>query len=148
MKALEHFPAHEQPEYRFYGALTAWLASLIALTLLPIPANLARGLTDVLITGGSATCLVWLGRQAEPGELKPPSRARTALFAILAAAATALFLLARAHGVGGPEVAAGWPFAIGLTATVAALAPVVGLREVSVAVAALLGGLAALTVRQ
>lgn len=145
MKTFVPFALHKR-EHRFYSALAAWLASLIALTLLPIPSTLARGLTGMLITGGGATCLVWLGRETELGDLRPPSHIRTAAFTMLAAAATVLCALARAHGVGGPEVAVEWPFAIGLAATITALAPVVGLHEVPASVAAILGGLAALAV--
>jgi hypothetical protein len=134
----------EQAEFRVYGTGAAWLAGLIALSLAPIPVDQARGLTDMLIVGSGAACLVWLGRHAGPGELKPPSPARTAGFTILVAAATVLFVVARAHGIGGPEVVAGWPFAISLAATVTALVPVLGLRDVPVAVATVLGGLAAL----
>jgi hypothetical protein len=131
-------------EGQVYSAGAFWLAALIGLTLLPISESVVRDLSSVLITAGGTACVVWLRRYAEPGDLKPPSCARTATFTILATAVAALFTLMHAYGIGGPEFSASLPFAIGLAATVAALTPILDLWEVPTSIAAVLGGLAAL----
>lgn len=144
MKLLDQLPPLKQTEYRIYAAFAGWFAALSALALSPIPTSLASSLGSVLIAGGISAAAIWAGRYAEPGELRPPSRARTATFTVLAAAFTAVLALAWAHDVGGPETVAGLPFGIGLGVTMTVLTPVIGLWAVPVPVAAGLGGLVAL----
>jgi hypothetical protein len=144
MKLLDQRPPLKQTEHRIYAAFAGWLAVLSTLALSPIPTSLASSVGSVLIAGGISAAAIWAGRYAEPGELRPPSRARTAAFTVLAAAFTAVLTLAWAHDVGGPETVAGLPFCIGLGAAMTVLTLVVGLWAVPVPVAAGLGGLVAL----